>query len=244
MKISVCLSVYNGEQYLKQQLDSILIQVKSTDEIIIINDNSSDASIKIIKNYNDPRIRLYSNEQNIGVIESFEKAIEKATGDIIFLCDQDDVWLDNKVDTVINIFETKGCTLVSSDAYIVDQSLKIISDSFYKHRKSGNGVIKNIYKNTFLGCTLAFRKEIKNFILPFPKGIPMHDAWIGILNSMLSKTVFIDDKLIYYRRHDKNVTGLYPSDNLLKILKSRGVLVTLLLIRYTKVRLKYFRKFD
>ncbi|MGP6148696.1 glycosyltransferase family 2 protein [Priestia flexa] len=237
MNISVCMAIYNGSSFLKEQLDSILIQLTDKDEVIIVNDNSSDNSLNIISQYNDSRIKVFSNNNNIGVIKSFELAISKAIGDIIFLSDQDDVWVDEKVETIKATFIANPKTsLVISDAYVTNGNLEIEHPSFYKLRNSGKGLFKNFYKNTYLGCAMAFKKELKAVILPIPDSAPMHDIWIGLLAEIFTEPEFISSKLILYRRHGNNVTSLQRKASLSQVVLARLHLFKLLMQRVMKVR--------
>ena len=134
--------------------------------------------------------------------------------------------MKNKVKKILQTFESKNATLVVHDAQVFDsENKKIVYDSFFKYRNSGHGVIKNIYKNTYIGCCMAFDSKIKEKILPIPNDIEMHDQWIGILNDLyFNKAVFIEEKLIKYRRHSNNVSEMkrYP---ICKMIKNRMQLI-------------------
>ena len=212
MRVSVCMAVYNGEKYLKEQLDTILYQLSADDELLIVNDDSQDRSLAIVESLADTRIRIHTNERNLGVIRSFEKALTMSTGDIIFLSDQDDVWFPTKVSRVQQEFERTGCAAVVADGIIIDGSGRQVHDSFFAFRNSGAGFLKNLYKNTYLGCAMAIHKRAKSWILPFPSSIPMHDEWIGLTCDFLDCVAFLQEPLFGYRRHGNNVspTTRYP----------------------------------
>ena len=207
MRISVALATYNGEKYILEQLNSILPQLGLEDEIIVSDDGSGDNTLELIAGFCSAKIKVFKNPEK-GVINNVENAISHTSGDIIFLCDQDDVWLPDKVSVIKKRFSESKANLVVSDAYIVNESLEVIQDSFFKLMNSGNGFIKNFIKNTFPGCCMAFKKEIKDIILPFPENIPMHDSWIGLLAELEGEVLFIPEKLVYYRRHGDNATVL------------------------------------
>lgn len=207
MQISIALATYNGEKYITEQLESILPQLAPEDEIIISDDGSTDRTLEIIAGFCSPQIHVYKNAGK-GVINNFENAIRHTAGDIIFLCDQDDVWHADKVTIIKKYFTLTNARLIVSDAYVTDESLNIIEASFFKLMNSGSGFAKNFIKNTFLGCCMAFRKELKQIVLPFPDKIPMHDSWLGLLAELNGKVLFIPEKLIYYRRHGNNATVL------------------------------------
>jgi glycosyltransferase involved in cell wall biosynthesis len=208
VKISVCLTVYNGEAFLQSQLQSILRQLRATDEVVIVDDASQDASAELLQNMADNRVRLYRNEHNLGVLASFAKALELAQGDILFLSDQDDLWLPGKVDKIMEVFSLNpGVTLVASDAQIIDAGGSIIADSFFTRRgRFTTGVFRNLIQNNYMGCTLAFRRLMLDHFLPIPQDVPMHDMWFGIVNDIYGKTYYIDQTLIAYRRHNKNLS--------------------------------------
>ena len=140
--ISVCIATYNGEKYIKEQLDSIINQIKEDDEIVISDDNSTDRTLEIINSYKDKRIKIYhSNARNFK--KNFENALGNANGDIIFLSDQDDVWIDGKYEMCVSALQKYD--LVVTDSTVVDENLNIIYPSFFSYYKSGPGIIKNLY---------------------------------------------------------------------------------------------------
>lgn len=204
MNVSVCMATYNGEKYIRKQLESIIVQISIDDEIIISDDSSTDATIEIIKRINDDRIKLYENNKFRNPIFNFENALKKANNDLIFLCDQDDIWEYNKIEIMKK--ELLNNDLVVSDCKVVDGNLNVLEDSFFYLRNSGKGFIKNLYQNTYLGCCMAFNRKILGKALPFPQKIPMHDIWLGMIGEVFGKTIFINDKLIKYRRHGNNAS--------------------------------------
>lgn len=203
--VSVAVATYNGERYIKEQIESILENLSKKDEIVISDDGSNDNTIKIIEDIikKDDRVKLIEGPKK-GIKENFQNAIENTKGDYIFLSDQDDIWFKNKVDTVKKYLDNEKVSIVVHDNIVIDNNMKIIYESLFDFRKSGNGIIKNIYKNTYIGCCMAFKKELKNKILPIPNNILMHDQWIGVIGELYGKSIFIKDKLIYYRRHGDN----------------------------------------
>lgn len=207
MKISVCMATYNGEQFLFEQLDSILSQLRTNDELVIVDDASHDRTCAIVKGFLDPRILLICNSANRGVLASFETALRHSTGEIIFLSDQDDVWHPEKVSRFLHVFESRpDVTLAISDARIVDADGRVMSQSRLNGKNFSPRVLSNIIKNGYLGCALAFRREILHYCLPFPRSIPMHDMWIGILNQMYGESAFLREPLLSHRRHGGNAS--------------------------------------
>lgn len=243
MIVSVCLATYNGEKFIEEQLFSIIRRLPGNSEIIIVDDCSYDNTIHIIKNISDDRIKIFQNKSREGPVKSFERAISLTKGDIIFLSDQDDIWCEHKISVMLRNFEEySDVGLIISDAYICNSNGEIYIDSFKGLRSFKlfkiDGFMCNLLRNNYLGCTMAFKSELKNYILPFPQGVPMHDIWIGNIANIFSKVLFIDDKLIYYRRHGANLTG-FNSSNIITILKYRFHLIKGLLCRFIKI--KYFK---
>ncbi|MGL4458190.1 MAG: glycosyltransferase family 2 protein [Plesiomonas shigelloides] len=198
------MATYNGERYIKEQIESILPQLNDGDELIVSDDGSTDKTLEIILSFESSKIKVLQGPRN-GLIKNFENAIYAAKGDYIFLCDQDDVWLKNKVDSFCSAFQSGG-DLVVSDCHVVDANANIIEESFFSLRNSHPGLLSNLLQNSFLGCCMAFKAKLKPKILPFPEKIPMHDWWIGLVASLYGEVVFINQQLIFYRRHGNNAS--------------------------------------
>ncbi len=205
-KVSVAMATYNGEKYIKEQIETILNNLDDKDELVISDDGSSDMTIEIINKINDKRIKLLEGPRK-GLKKNFENAIKNTTGDVIFLSDQDDIWIENKVEKVLECFNNNNYILIQHDAVVVDENDKVIYESFAEHRKVKTGVIKNLIKNSYHGCCIAFRKELIKEILPIPDNVYLHDEWIGIVAELNGKTYFLDEKLIKYRRHSENTSS-------------------------------------
>ena len=232
MKISVCMATYNGEKYIKEQLESILSQIGENDEVIISDDSSTDNTVEIIKAFSDNRIKIFENQKFKSPIFNFENALIQANGEIIVLSDQDDIWKANKIETIKKYMQKYD--LVLSDATIIDEYGNLIQESFYKLNNSRMGFIQNIIKNSYLGCAMGFNRKILEKALPFPKDIPLHDWWIGLVGEMYGKTYFIEDKLISYRRHGNNAspTGEKSKYSTLKKISFRISLIKNLCLNY------------
>lgn len=203
--ISVCIATYNGEKYLREQLDSILCQLDINDEVIISDDSSTDNTLEIIRSYKDNRIRILSHNKFFSPVFNFENALKHVKGDYIFLSDQDDIWMENKVEIMMGYLK-QGYSLVLSDGLIVDKDLKICSDSIYEILNSHKGFVQNLIHNSYSGSRMAFTRSLLDVALPFPSHIAMHDIWIGLCSELFMKTIYIPDKLILYRRHENNVS--------------------------------------
>ncbi len=205
MNVSVCIATYNGEKYLLQQLTSILAQLGYDDELIISDDGSTDNTITIIKSINDPRIKLFLNGNEKGTLGNFEYALQQASGDFIFLSDQDDIWLPGKKERMVRMLQTFD--IVVTDARVINESGETLLLSYFEQRRSGSGLIKNLLRNTYLGCCMAFRKTVLQRSLPFPRMAKYHDYWIGLIGEMYFKTHFEKQVLTHYRRHANNASS-------------------------------------
>ena len=208
MRRSVAMAAYNGGAYIRQQLTSVLAQLDPDDEIIVSDDGSTDDTRAIVEalSAEDSRIRLTDGPKQ-GLIRNFEHALSLCSGEIVFLCDQDDVWRPGKVAACTAALEAPGVWLVLHDAHVVDGELNPLHDSFFEWRGVRGGALRNLMKNSFIGCCMAFRRELLRVALPFPDGIPMHDQWLGMLALKHGKVVLLRQPLLDYRRHGGNVSA-------------------------------------
>jgi len=229
-KISVCMATYNGEKYIKEQIDSILIQLSDDDELIISDDNSTDNTIKILEKIIDPRVKLFFNKEK-GYTSNFENSLRQVTGEIIFLSDQDDIWLPDKVKMCLEVLETYD--FVISDCKIINDTNEIISDSYFQLRNVKKSCLGNLIKFGFLGCCMAFRVDVLKKALPFPldRKLCTHDNWLFLVGAFLFKHKVLNDKLIYYRRHDGNVSTLISKSSIWFKIKYRVYLCFFLIKR-------------
>ena len=222
--ISVCMATYNGGEYVYTQLNSILKQLGRNDELIISDDGSTDNTINIIEKYNDPRIKLIRHDRGwldpkttllSRVKKNFEEAIRLATGEFIFLSDQDDIWLPGRVEECLAEFKN-GFDLIVCDCIVTDKN-KILFSSYYEIIKPSSNILRTLYKSSFHGCCLAFSRKMNHYILPMPNENIGHDIWIGLQCIINGKVKFIDKQLVNYRRHDDTVTQCgFKSTNKLK----------------------------
>ena len=228
--VSVCMATYNGGQYIKQQLESILSQMAPDDEVVISDDGSNDNTRDIVLSQGDNRIRLLENSGSHGFVSNFENALRNAKGEIIFLSDQDDVWFDRKVEILTDAL--KNYDLVIHDAQLIDGDGKSLGKTYYSTLHHKTGFWANLWKTRWLGCCMAFRREVLDYCLPIPKSIVAHDYWIGMMGMVKFRSCFLEDVLIGYRRHGNNVsTSSEKSDNSLwykLVVKRTNLLVSIL----------------
>lgn len=211
--VSVCMASYNGERFVVDQVQSILCQLSPLDEVIIVDDASTDHTRDRIREFRDKRIRLIEHKVNLGVLRTFEDAIRNASHSILFLSDQDDLWIPTKVSTVVSTFAANpDVMLIASDTALIDEHGRQLSASYFTPRGGfSSGFWKNLVRNRYGGCTLAFRSEFCREILPFPHGYDvLHDMWIGLRCALSSsRALYIDEALVLNRRHGMTATGTH-----------------------------------
>ncbi|MCM1321740.1 MAG: glycosyltransferase [Bacteroides sp.] len=205
---SICIAIYNGEKYIKDQLESILPQIKDDDEIIISDDGSTDKTIEIIGSYKDKRIRLVFNKREHGIKNNFFNALKNARGDIIFLSDQDDVWFPEKYAKMIAYL--KNYTLVHHNSELTNSKLNLLGKTLYEVCHNHCGFFYNLKKNTYYGSHMAFHSSLLKYALPFPKTNEIgHDVWLGFVAMVTGNVLFIDEKLMFYRRNEGSHCTLF-----------------------------------
>lgn len=201
--ISVAIPTYNGEKYLREQLDSLYNQTLVPDEIVVVDDCSKDGTVSILEEYrNRYGLKYVINETNLGYNKNFEKAISLCTGDYIALCDQDDIWLPEKIQKAfdrISQFPLNEPSLVSSFS-CTDK--RILETPIPCGRKDGDWRM-NFIEYESQGCTLMFNRALRDYILPFPEGI-MYDGYIGFVAALIGNREYIGENLMYYRIHQNN----------------------------------------
>ena len=212
--ISVCMATFNGGKFIREQLESILSQLPPDAEIIIADDGSTDDTLLVVDSLNESRIRVLPAERHLGVIYNFERALRASKGEIVFLADQDDVWLPGKVEMCLAALNEAD--LVMHDAFLLGHSDAFESawgrnGKLSDIRTYRSGVVANWWKNSFTGCCMAFRRKVLDKALPFPKNLPMHDQWLGVVAEKYFKVSYVDEPLVDYRQHSSNATHIEKS---------------------------------
>lgn len=225
--ISVAIATYNGQEFIKEQLLSILNQTMPVDEIVICDDNSRDNTVQIIKDiqkeYKNIDIRLIQNNNNLGYKLNFKRVLSFCDADFIFLCDQDDIWLENKVEVMTQIMnEDKNIKVLASTYDLIDENNnpihidinpKFSNKNMYKCKVKPNALVKVpferlIVENSFQGCALCVRTQVnEKFQRCFSEEFH-HDWLINILASEQNGMYFLNIPLFQYRIHSKNTIGL------------------------------------
>lgn len=240
MKISVALATYNGERFVEEQLRSLLSQTRKIDEVIIIDDVSTDKTAdKVASFIKENRLdwSFFKAESNSGYIKNFYNCLKKCTGDIIFLCDQDDAWYEDKCERIMSVFENdKKALAVNSSFDMTDADGKITVPYSCGRKSSNHGLIpRRIDKNAAVsvelseiieynispGCTCAFKREVVEEYLEGSRCILPHDWELNIIAAKRDGLRFLNVPLIGYRQHGGNAIGLSVG-NSFGPLKMRG----------------------
>ena len=238
MSISVCMATHNGARFLHRQLETIIAQLGPMDELVISDDSSTDATLAIIREFADPRVRLFPDQTFRSPIRNFEFALSQARGEILVLADQDDVWLEQKLATIRSLFarEEARPLLVVLDAQVIDEDGKELYPSVLAKLHAGPGFWKNLYDNRYLGCCMAFSRDLLAAALPFPPRIPMHDMWLGQLCERIGTTAFIPEVTMQYRKHGASLTAFRIQLRPWLQIKRRWLLAYYLLTRTLRAR--------
>jgi len=233
LTVAVLMTTYNGEKFLKQQLDSILSQTYQNYKLYISDDNSSDSTVQIISKYqnNHPDKIFYKvNQNNIGFVENFENLIAQSDENYMALSDQDDIWRSDKLELEMQemlAFEKvdkNRAYLVHSDLSMIDEKGKLLNSSYFKYR---NYSLKNtkdlghiLGPCGVMGNTLLLNKKLKNLILPFPDNLDVHDYWIALNCELFGTRKTLNTPLVQYRIHQNNSsnsTNILTKNSFLKL---------------------------
>lgn len=239
-RVSVCMATYNGGHYIREQLESILSQLDVNDEIIVSDDGSTDRTIEIIRSIGDNRIKILEHRKKknpwriwggdkkcYGVSSNFENSLRYAKGKYVFLCDQDDIWVQGRVDKTIDILKSNPGGLVICNFSLMDEEGNIYKESVRRADMKFNFFycVKN---NPFMGCQMAFDRVFYNKVLPFPKYTASHDLWLG-LNAVLRNKLIVENEVWHlYRVYGDNVSSNVQNSLLFKLSYRVYLLVCLL----------------
>lgn len=223
MGISIALCTYNGEKFLREQLDSIAQQILLPDELVVCDDRSQDRTLEILETFRDRvafPVHIHRNEQNLGSTKNFEKAVSICREEIIALCDQDDVWRPQKLKRLMEVLQANPeAGYAFSNAELVDENLQLLGGLLWDSIRFSGDVRERFFKGEQIQCfikqhivtgaTMAFRADIGKMAMPFPtSGNWIHDGWIALVATSLgARGIPIDEPLIEYRQHAKQQIG-------------------------------------
>ncbi len=222
MKLSIAMCTYNGARYLTEQLESIAAQTRRPDEVVICDDCSRDNTREILEDFAATAqipIRLHFNERNLGSSKNFEQAIKRCSGEVIALCDQDDIWhADKLAKTEAVLAAAPEAGLVFTNGEVVDESLQPVGHSLWEgvgfgptmraKVRAGRAFNALLVRTAVTGATMLFRSRFVELVLPIPDDVTfIHDAWIALLIAATAEVAMIDEPLIKYRLHAEQQIG-------------------------------------
>lgn len=230
MKIEILMAVYNGEKYINEQIKSIINQNYSDWNLLIRDDGSSDSTVKIIRKYEkkDSRIKLLEDSKgNLGFMKNFEELLLKSSENFIMFSDQDDYWLENKLEEYVRVLKSlsqkekeEKLLLIHSNSYVCDNNLKIIKEKFISDIANNSNL--NSYYFTYMvqGSTVMINRKMVDFCVPFLEKTVLHDRYFHLVSEFFGKRIFINKSLMKYRQHKNNKIGA-KSSNIKKIFTKR-----------------------
>lgn len=224
MMISIALATYNGEKFLSDQLESFLAQTLRPDELVVCDDNSQDSTWAMLTTFAESSpfpVRLFRNAENLGYGANFAKAVGLATGDLIFMSDQDDVWLPDKLARMAAAFDRPEIMVVTCDQDATDELLRPSGQSVLTRLRAA-GAPPVMFT---IGCCTALRSSLRQLLLPMPTGITVHDGWLDVLAKSLDVHRTVPEVLQYHRRHGRNASPdhLIPASRVGRIALVRGL---------------------
>lgn len=236
MAVSVCLATYNGSAYVYEQVKSIMNQLRSEDELVVVDDASTDNTISIIEQFGDCRIKILRNKRNLGHVRTFERCLTQVTNEIIMFSDQDDVWTDDHLEKLLKKFEgSSGPRLVYGDfAEFSDQNGLGIRKYFPHFPKSPMTRIDFfrlllLGKSRMFGCCMALNRGLLDKVMPIPARAVSHDLWIAYVATVTADIKLVDQVITHRRIHTANVTQ--SRRKLWKIFKERTYFISLMICR-------------
>lgn len=216
-RISIAIATYNGDRFLREQLDSLYSQTILPDEVIVCDDASSDGTVAILEEYKRSHyLQYYVNEQSLGCNRNFIQAFSLCTGDYIFICDQDDIWLPNKIETLlrkISSMDQSKPLCVSSLRYDIDKNGNIIGEQNSPETEGWRETLLSYGRSQ--GCTMVFNRQLKDLVVSIAQDKPelayqmYYDELVAYTAIVKGEKFNLSDKLMYYRHHDRNVVDPY-----------------------------------
>lgn len=207
-RLSVCMAVYNGADYLREQLDSILADLGPADEVVLVDDCSRDESMSVVAAYQDQRIKVHQNLDNVGHVATFERALSLASGEYIFLADQDDVWPSGRTEAMLQRLETYEVVFGNLSLFGSPSAAHVAT---LRPEDSGRPV-RNVMgillgRRSYFGAACGLRSEALDYLLPFPSYTESHDHWIAFGGALLGGLGHVEPVVLNRRIHETNLTA-------------------------------------
>jgi len=234
MRISIALCTFNGERFLGEQLESLARQTRMPDELIVRDDGSQDGVLPIVVRFARRvqfPVHLSINSERLGVTANFARAISECAGDLIFPCDQDDIWEPDKIATLEECFQRHPDVLLASSNLAIATSEGKLTDQTQWQRLGFNPSLQRTFNagrafelllrfNVVTGTAMAFRSSLREWVLPIPESF-FHDEWIGLIAAATGKVLSVDKTLVRYRQHAAQAIGPAPAGLLAQYQKAR-----------------------
>lgn len=208
IRVSVCMATYHGARYVAEQLESILAQLGSTDEVVIVDDASADDTVAVIKAFNDPRVHLIEVTKNQGYVRSFEQAVLASIGEFVFLADQDDVWIPGRLELMLE--QLQSHSVVASNFAVLGggsrgkvAELRAADSAHFARNILGTVVGYRPY----YGCAMAMTRQQANIFAPIPHFmVESHDLWLALCGNAARSMTHLEQPTLWRRLHEENVT--------------------------------------
>jgi glycosyltransferase involved in cell wall biosynthesis len=209
IRVSVCMAAYNGEAFIREQLDTILPQLHRSDEVVVVDDGSTDRTADVVRGLNDERVRLIRLGRNVGYVKAFEHALLASRGEYVFLSDQDDRWLPGRVEDMVTALQ--AADVVASNFGFFGHAPRAIESRRLRtsndERRWTNLLFLWVGVMPYYGCAMAFRRKIAPVILPFPVFLTeTHDQWIAMVGLVSGSIGHLEQDTLVRRLHDSNTT--------------------------------------
>jgi glycosyltransferase involved in cell wall biosynthesis len=214
-RTSVAMATYNGARWVEEQIASILSQLGSSDELIVVDDCSTDDTVRTVRAIRDSRIHIHENHWNIGYVRTFERALALTRGTHVFLADQDDIWPPGRLAIMRAALETGA--VVAGNVGVLDGPPRIrgpfgeadwrLSESASRH------TLRNVLRLAasdmpYFGSAMAVHRDLLELALPFPSSVrELHDAWLALLGLCAGSMVHVEERVVLRRMHESNVSG-------------------------------------
>jgi glycosyltransferase involved in cell wall biosynthesis len=210
-RASVCMATYQGASFVGEQIESILDQLGDYDELVVVDDASPDETLDVVSRYAaDPRVRVERNPHNLGYVRTFEKALRLARGDYLFLADQDDVWLEGRLDAMLEALDRTA---------VVSTSVAVLGDPapeprYRLRQRDSRRHLANVFAvlvgyRLYTGCAMAFRRDIFDSVVPIPRFVyESHDLWLALVANTHGENTHLEEPSVARRLHGANQTPL------------------------------------
>lgn len=232
LRVSVCMAVYNGARWLRPQLESILSEIADGDEVVIVDDASRDDSVSVIESFADPRVRLVRQNVNRGYVKTFEHAMSLASRDVVFLSDQDDVWVVGRREVLVAALSQAD--VVASDLVLLDSGGPLPHPLTRRPWRLGQShhLVRPrrqlaIWAGVapYYGCAMAMRRDFLSVILPFPAFLTeSHDLWIATAANAAGRLRHVSHATVRRRLHDDNTSPSRPRGPI-AVIRARVMLI-------------------